>query len=166
MTGQDNSTEAGGQTLVAVAAAPYPLAPDRPGQTSHVMLYKGTSSAGDSGQLDSLSWIGAVSLTSCATDGVVSSLAVPAAFHTALCRAQPATSADDSRFRIGTRNSPVFACNSDTHQRLVARPLHAPQWEGPISSEVRCTRESCCCAHSYSSTINMTSDLLPHSAQS
>jgi hypothetical protein len=76
VTGQDNSTEAGGQTLVAVAVAPYPLAPDQPGQTSHVMLYKGTSSAANSGQPDSLSWIGAVSLTSGATDGVVSSIAV------------------------------------------------------------------------------------------
>ena len=76
VTGQDNSSEAGGQTLVAVAVAPYPLAPDQPGQTSHVMLYKGTSSAGNSGNPDSLSWIGAVSLTSGATDGVVSAIAV------------------------------------------------------------------------------------------
>jgi len=76
VTGEDSSPEAGGNALVAVAVAPYPIAPDSPAQTSHVMLYRGTSSAGGSGTPDGMSWIGAVSLTEDILDGAVSSIAL------------------------------------------------------------------------------------------
>lgn len=78
LTGEDNSIEAGGNALIAVSVAPYPFSSGSPPQTSYVMLYQGTSSAGTSGGSNSLTWIGAVSLTSGPLDGTVNSIAVKA----------------------------------------------------------------------------------------
>jgi hypothetical protein len=72
VTGEDNSPVADGQTLVAVAQAPYPIGGNF--QASNVYLYKGTPKG--PGSSDKLDWIGAVSLTQGATDGVVTSIAV------------------------------------------------------------------------------------------
>ena len=73
--GEDGNTVAGGKTLIAVSEAPYPIATGVGFQASNVYLYKGTSSV-NHGDVDSLTWIGAVSLTQGNTDGVISSITV------------------------------------------------------------------------------------------
>src|SRR5262249_51735670 len=59
--------------LVAVAQAPYPIAPDV-FQNSNVYLYSGNP--GSATTPASLTWVGAVSLTQGPTDGIVLSIAV------------------------------------------------------------------------------------------
>jgi hypothetical protein len=80
VTGQDNSAVVSGDTLIAVAQAPYPTNAGGGFQCSNVYLYRGTSAAIPtlSGQQegDTLKWIGGVSLTQGATDGIVNAIAI------------------------------------------------------------------------------------------
>ena len=73
--GQDSNPVAGGNTLIAVSEAPYPPSAGGGFQNSNVYIYKGTSAATPGGS-DSLTLLGAASLTQGPTDGVVASITV------------------------------------------------------------------------------------------